>query len=70
MFVWVMRSFIFSNSLFQDNLTRPVMALFNFNCFFLGTIGDPIPFITFGIVCREKQLLFQSEFINFSKLYA
>jgi hypothetical protein len=67
MFVWVMHPFIFSKRLFQDNLTRPVLALFIFNCFFLGTIGDPIPFITFGIICREKQLLFQSEFINFSK---
>ena len=56
LFLGVMGSFIFSQTLFQDENTRPIVVLFIFNCFFLGTIGDPIPFATFGLVCRERCL--------------
>jgi hypothetical protein len=38
------------------------LVLFVFNCFLLGTIGDPIPFATFGMVCREKLLPFPSDY--------
>jgi hypothetical protein len=56
LFLGVMWPFIFSKALFIDENTRPILLLFLFNCFFLGTIGDPIPFATFGLVCREKLL--------------
>lgn len=56
LFVSVMAPFLFSKKLFLNMNTRPILACFAFNCFFLGTIGDPIPFITFGMVCREMKL--------------
>lgn len=56
LFLGVMWPFIFSKALFIDENTRPILLLFLFNCFFLGTIGDPIPFATFGLACREKLL--------------
>jgi hypothetical protein len=62
LFVGVMWSFIFSKTLFADENTRPILVLFVFNCFLLGTIGDPIPFATFGMVCREKLLSFPSDY--------
>jgi len=67
LFVGVMWSFIFSKTLFADENTRPILVLFIFNCFLLGTIGDPIPFATFGLVCREKLLPFPREYWLFKR---
>lgn len=67
LFFGFMSTFIFSKSLFLDDSTRPILIIFIFNCFFLGTIGDPIPFITFGMVCREKQLRFPSEHLFYKR---
>ena len=62
LFFAFMANFIFSKTLFTDESTRPILFLFIFNCFFLGTIGDPIPFIIFGMICREKQIRFSSDY--------
>ena len=69
LFVGVMWSFIFSKTLFADENTRPILVLFVFNCFLLGTIGDPIPFATFGLVCREKLLRFPREYWLFKRKF-
>ena len=53
LFVLFIGPFLISKKLFENTNTRPILACFAFNCFFLGTIGDPIPFITFGLICRD-----------------
>jgi hypothetical protein len=37
-----------------DNASRPLIILFLFNILFLGTIGDPVPYIFLGIFCRME----------------
>jgi hypothetical protein len=44
--------FIRRKGLFSDPLTRPVVILFLFNIFALGSIGDPLPFIFFALAYR------------------
>jgi hypothetical protein len=63
LFVGVIWTFVFSKTLFSDENTRPILVLFVFNCFFLGTIGDPIPFAIFGMVCRAKNLEMPNDYL-------
>lgn len=39
---------------FTDQACRPLMVLFLFNILFLGTIGDPVPYIFLGLFCRME----------------
>jgi hypothetical protein len=41
-----------NRKVFNDPLTRPLLVLFLFNIFALGTIGDPLPFIFFALAYR------------------
>jgi hypothetical protein len=66
-FVGVMWTFVFSKTLFTDENTRPIVVLFVFNCFFLGTIGDPIPFAIFGMVCRDKHMVLPNDYLLFNR---
>ena len=67
LFTGFMSVFIFSKRLFYNENTRPILIIFIFNCFFLGTIGDPIPFITFGMVCREMKLSISDSYLFHNK---
>jgi hypothetical protein len=41
-----------NREVFNNPLTRPLLILFLFNIFALGTIGDPLPFIFFALAYR------------------
>lgn len=39
---------------FTEQASRPLIVLFLFNILFLGTIGDPVPYIFLGLFCRME----------------
>jgi hypothetical protein len=50
-FLW---PFISRIRYFTDSATRPLLVLFLFNIFFLGTIGDPVPYVFLGLFSRQE----------------
>ena len=53
LFIFAFAKYMFSKSLFNDVSSRPVLIMFFFNLFVMGTIGDPLPFIFLALAFRE-----------------
>ena len=53
LFIFAFAKYMFSKSLFNDVSSRPVLIMFFFNLFVMGTIGDPLPFIFLALAYRE-----------------
>jgi len=52
MFIIAFWSYMTSKTLFRDQFARPIVVLFFFNLFVMGTIGDPLPFIFLAMAYR------------------
>jgi hypothetical protein len=51
-FMFAYARFMFNKSFFNDIYARPVLIMFFFNLFVMGTIGDPLPFIFLAMAYR------------------
>jgi hypothetical protein len=53
LFVLAFWSYMTNKTLFNNIYARPVLVMFYFNLFVMGTIGDPLPFIFLALAYRE-----------------
>lgn len=53
LFVIAFWSYMTNKTIFNNNYARPVLVMFYFNLFVMGTIGDPLPFIFLALAYRE-----------------
>lgn len=53
LFMWAFGKYFMDPRIYRDNHGRSIAVLFWFNLVMLGTIGDPIPFIIFGL-CYKR----------------
>ncbi|MFM8959093.1 MAG: hypothetical protein ACKOKH_02410, partial [Bacteroidota bacterium] len=53
LFLWAFGKYFTDRRLYSDSHGRSIAVLFWFNLLMLGTIGDPIPFIIFGL-CYKR----------------
>ena len=52
LFILAFATYIFNKKLYNDQTARPIVVMFLFNLFVMGTIGDPLPFIFLALVYR------------------
>jgi len=52
-FLLAFSRYMFSKTLFNDVSSRPVLVMFFFNLFVMGTVGDPLPFIFLALAYRS-----------------
>ena len=52
-FILAFSRYMFSKTLFNDVSSRPVLVMFFFNLFVMGTVGDPLPFIFLALAYRS-----------------
>jgi hypothetical protein len=53
LFLWAFGKYFTDPRIYRDSHGRSIAVLFWFNLLMLGTIGDPIPFIIFGL-CHKR----------------
>lgn len=56
LFIVAFWPFVNNKAIFKNPLTRPIIILFIFNVFALGSIGDPVPFIFFALAYRTLNI--------------